>query len=227
MTSHEIFQAALAGVCVACLVAIAVAVGAAIAAVYLAPIVRWIRRHKGEAALVAPLVVGLVFYGGSKGYVTFPFTDIERRYLFDAGSYVTNDYVHVAFTALMLPPTATIYAYSRPHGSTNDAEFVERMVASLVELSTPSNVYERDIYFEGAEDSDVMVFTDYTPGPVAHTNGVAVVFWQKPSINATNRAAMVRTGLWIDGKRYAPDPTLTNGVYALPLSATLQQEVNE
>ena len=227
MESYQIYQSVLAGVSVAVLMLIAIAVGVAIAAAYLTPLVRWLRRHKGEAALVVPLIVGLVYYGGSKGKVKFPYTDIERRYLFDAGSYVTNGFVHISFTALILPQTATIYAYSRPHDSTNDLEWVERMVASLAELATPSNVYARDVYFEGAEDSDVMVFTDYTPGPVAHTNGVAVVFWQKPSINETNRAAMVRTGIWIDGRQYAPDPALTNGVYALPLSATLQQEVNE
>ena len=233
MEWYQTYQAILAGLVTAMLMGLALLVGICIAAVYLAPIVRWIRKHKGEAALVAPLVVGIVMYGGSKGIVRFPYTDVEKRYLFDAGSYVTNGYAHVAFSALILPQSATIYAYSRPYGSTNDAEWVERMMVSLAELATPSNIYTRDIYYEGAEDSEMMVFTDYTPSPVAHTNGVAVVFWQRPSINETNKAAMVRTGLWIDGRQFAPDPKLTNGVYiihGLGVSApnsNNEQEVNE
>lgn len=224
--AYEIYRAALAGICTSALMIIALAVGVAVVAVYLAPIVRWTKRHKVDALMVAPFVIGLIFYGGSKGVVGFPYTDVEQRYLYDAGSYVTNGYAHISFTALMLPQTATIYAYSRPYGSTNDNEWVQRMVAELSELATQSNVYERDVYFEGAEDSEVQVFTDYRTGPIAHTNGVAVVMWQKPFDGSTNRAAMVRTGIWIEGMRYAPDAGLTNGLPQRSLGTfTTSQEV--
>lgn len=205
-----------------CFVAISCVLGLVLLAQILGPVVAWMRRNKMEAMLVAPLVVGIVFYGGSKGFVTYPYTDAEQRYLYDAGSYVETNHAHIAFTAILIPSDATIYAYSRPSTSTNDEEWVERMVASLAELATPSNVYVREIYFEGAEDAEVQVFTDYTFGPAAHTNGVAVVMWRQ---STTNRAAMVRTGIWIDGQKCAPDAGLTNGpTLNVQSTRTIQEE---
>lgn len=212
MLVYEIYQTVLTKICVSALILFAIAAGISVMAVFLTPVIEWIKKHKFNAVLVAPFVVGIILYGGSKGRVSYPYTDIEQRYLYDAGSYVTNGYVHVAFTALLLPSDATIYVYSRPNNSTNDLDWTERMVAPLYELAGESNVYERDIYFEGAEDSEVQVFTDFTKGPTAHTNGVAVVMWQKPFDGSTNRAAMVRTGIWIEGVRFAPDAGLTNGL---------------
>ena len=226
MSASEIYQTVLTGICTSVLLLIALAVGIAVAAVYIAPVIRWMKRHKVDAALIAPFVLGIILYGGSKGTVSYPYTDVEQRYLYDAGSYVTNGYVHIAFTALLLPPTATIYAYSRPHGSTNDLEWAERMIAGLGEITKTGNVYERDVYFEGAEDSDVQVFTDYLTGPTVHTNGVAVVMWQKPFDGSTNRAAMVRTGIWIEGVRYAPDAGLTNSLPQRTLGTIMIHEDN-
>ena len=226
MSAYEVYQTVLTGICTSVLMLIALAVGIAVAAVYIAPVIRWMKRHKVDAALIAPFVVGIILYGGSKGTVSYPYTDVEQRYLYDAGSYVTNGYVHVAFTALLLPQTAMIYAYSRPYGSTNDLEWTERMAEPLSELATQSNVYGRDVYFEGAEDSEVQVFTDYRTGPTVHTNGVAVVMWQKPFDGSTNRAAMVRTGIWIEGMRFAPDAGLTNGLPQRTLGTIMIQEDN-
>lgn len=226
MSAYEIYQTVLTGICTSFLMLFALAVGIAVAAVYIAPVIRWIKKHKADAVLVAPFVLGIILYGGSKGTVSYPYTDVEQRYLYDAGSYVTNGYVHIAFTALLLPPTATIYAYSRPHGSTNDLEWAERMIAGLGEMTKTGNVYERDVYFEGAEDSDVQVFTDYQVGPAVHTNGVAVVMWKKSGNRPREKAAMVRTGIWIEGVRYAPDAGLTNGLPRRTLGTIMTQEDN-
>lgn len=160
-------------------------------------------------------------YGGAKhGSVSFPYTDPERRYLYDAGSYVTNGYAHVAFRTLIVPQSATIYAYSRPAGSTNDTEWTERMSDLLSDLSVSDGVYSSDVYFEGAETNDLQVFTDWTPGPAAHTNGVAEIQWRKGYLDPASAAAVPwRTGIYVEGRRVAPAPAITN---VLPATFSLQ-----
>lgn len=223
--TYEAFQSALECATLAALVSVAAASGVCVLAVFLTPVVRWVKRHCIDALLVAPFVVCLVYVGATKhGSVSFPYTDPERRYLYDAGSYVTNDYAHVAFRTLLVPTTATIYAYSRPGGSTNDADWVQRMADPLAALSVADGVYSRDIYFEGAETNDVQVFTDWTPGPAAHTNGIAEIQWRKGFLDPASAAAIPwRTGIYVEGKRVAPDPAMTNG---LPASSSLQLTPN-
>ena len=208
MTWYEIYQSALAGACTAMLVLLALAVGVAIAAVYLAPIVRWIRRHKGEALLVAPFVVCLVYVGATKhGRVDYPYTDIEVRYLIDAGSYVTNDYVHVAFTrSAVVPDSADFLGYYRPAGSTNDEEWTQFVDTTFAQFRPPV-----DIPFPGAISNDFQFFTTYTPGPVVHTNGVAVVNWQQNFERDGRYLATIRTGIYTNAFRIAPNPGITNG----------------
>lgn len=175
-------------------------------------------------------VVLATLYGGTKhGSVSFPYTDPERRYLYDAGSYVTNGYAHVAFRTLLVPQSATIYAYSRPVGSTNDAEWVERMAEQLSAISVSDGIHLRDIYFEGAETNNLQVFTDWTPGPAAHTNGVAEIQWRKGFLDPASAAAIPwRTGIYVEGKRVAPDPAMTNGITTVVnLLSTPQQETTD
>lgn len=191
------------------------AAGAAVGAVCLAakvltPIVEWIKKHGLQAALVAPFVLFLVYYGATKptvGRVSFPYTDVETRYLYDAGSYVTNDYVHVAFTkSAVVPDSADFLGYVRPCGSTNDEDWVQILATTFAKFHSPSNVP-----FAGAISNDFQFFTTFTPGPVVHTNGVAVINWQKPFDGSTNRFATIRTGIYVEGRRLAPNPAITNG----------------
>jgi len=212
--TYETFQSALECATLAALVTVAAASGVCVLAVFLTPVVRWVKRHCIDALLVAPFVVCLVYVGATKhgnGSVSFPYTDPERRYLYDAGSYVTNDYAHIAFRKLLVPQSATIYAYSRPVGSTNDADWVQRMADPLAALYVVDGVYLRDIYFEGALTNDVQVFTDWTPGPAAHTNGIAEIQWRKGFLDPSNAAVVPwRTGIYIEGIRVAPSPAITN-----------------
>ena len=228
--TYETFQTVLQCATLAALVSVAAASGVCVLAVFLAPVVRWVKRHCIDAILVAPFVVCLVYVGATKhGSVSFPYTDPERRYLYDAGSYVTNGFVHVAFRTLLVPQSAIIYAYSRPNGSTNDAEWVERMADQLWSFSMTEGVHSRDIYFDGAETNDVQVFTDWTPGPVAHTNGIAEIQWHLGSINPSSAGVVPwRTGIYVDGFRVAPDPAMTNGLPSvINLSSTPQQETSD
>lgn len=151
-----------------------------------------------------------VRYAGGKwsnGSVTYPYTDVEQRYLFDAGSYVTNDFVHVAFTrSPLLPLSADFLGYVRPCESTNDTDWVCFLSTTFAEFSSPSN-----IPYAGAISNDFQFFTTWTPGPAVHTNGVAVIVWQQVS-NDWRRIVPVRTGIYADMERLAPNPAITNGV---------------
>jgi hypothetical protein len=141
------------------------------------------------------------------GSIFFPYTDVEKRYLFDNGSYVTNDCIHIDFLrASFVPETAPLYGYFRPVGSTNDADWVKFIDTTFDLFPVP-----RDFEFEGAETNDFMFFTTWTPGPAAHTNGVAVVYWRKKP-EAINIAAPFRTGIYSNDVRVAPSPVITNSL---------------
>jgi len=177
----------------------------------------------GRWAFLAALAAATMFGGSKRGTVTFPYTDPESRYLFDRGSYVTNepnDHVHLDFTRLSIVPAgANLYAMYRPAGSTNDDEWAEWFVATFGEVATPA-----DLPFAGAMTNDFVFFTDWTPGPSAHTNGVAVVEWGGVT-GPVARVSMPYTGIYVDGARLAPDPAITNGPAAsLTLTTTTRNE---
>lgn len=178
------------------------------------------RLTPNRAVFVLGIVIATLYGGAKHGSVSFPYTDPEVRYLYDAGSYVTNGYVHVNFTRLpMVPGSADLQGWCRPHGSTNDAEWAQFLDTTFAVFPVPS-----DIPFDGAETNDFQFFTTWTPGPAAHTNGVAEIQWRKGFLDPSNAAAVPwRTGLYIEGVRVAPNPAMTNG---LPASLSLQLTPN-
>lgn len=195
------------------LILAAIILVAALSAIILAPLISAALdrlQASGAREVMAVFAVLAALMGGAKhmiGHVEFPYTDAEQRYLFDAGSYVTNDFVHVAFTrSALLPLTADFLGFVRPCESTNDADWVCFLESNFAEFSSPSN-----IPFAGAISNDFQFFTTWTPGPVVHTNGVAVIVWQQVS-NGWAKIVPVRTGIYADGKRLAPNPAITNGV---------------
>ena len=227
MTWYDIYQAVLASVAIYALVALGLAVCFFGASRVLLPLVRWIRRHRGDALVVAPFVVCMIYVGATKqptGRVSYPYTDVEMRYLIDAGSYVTNDYVHVAFTkSPVVPDSADFLGYYRPAGSTNDLEWTQFVDTTFAEFVPPI-----DIPFANAISNDFQFFTTYTPGPVVHTNGVAVVNWQQNFERDGRYLATIRTGVYTNAVRVAPNPGITNGPTALlimsPLTGSNQNE---
>lgn len=152
--------------------------------------------------------VAVLYAGAKHGSVTFPYTDVEQRYLIDAGSYVTNDTVHLNFVrSPIVPSDADLQGWYRHAGSTNDDEWAQMLDTTFGAFPVPA-----DIDFEGAETNDFQFFTTWTPGPVVHTNGVAVIEWQRPLDASENRLVTIRTGIYIDGRKLAPNPGMTNGV---------------
>lgn len=174
-------------------------------------------RRQGIAFML--IAAGFLYSAATKppahGTVTFPYTDPESRYIFDTGSYVSNDVVHVSYAlSPIVPTTAQFVGFARSVASTNAADWVQ-VFDSTFALS-PSPV---DIPFEGAISNNFQFFTTWTPGPSVHTNGVALVNWQRqrlPSIN-DNVLAPIRTGIYLDAERVAPSPGITNCIQSAVL----------
>lgn len=214
MKFYDIYQTVLASVAIFSLIAIGSLALFFGASRLLLPIVRYLRAHKVDALIVAPFVLCMVWTGATKsgiGRVSYPFTDVEMRYLYDAGSYVTNDYVHVAFAkSALIPDGADFLGYFRPIGSTNDAEWVCFLETTFAQFHSPSNVP-----FAGAITNDFQFFTTYTPGPAVKTNGVAIVNWQQNFERDGRCLVTIRTGVYTNAVRIAPNPGITNAPAAV------------
>ena len=159
-----------------------------------------LKKWVGSSAAAALVVVFAVFYGGSKGtrQVNFPRTDMSVAYLVDAGSYVTNDLVHVAFTSYLIPQDAPIFLSYWPDGSTNEEDMVTAYEATLADFPNPL-----DFAFETAISNRWYCYTTWTPGPVVHTNGVWQSTWMTDRIE--NRCLIpIRTTIEVDGETIAP-----------------------
>ena len=121
-------------------------------------------------ALFALAGAAATIYGGGKGRVgtvSFPRTDPQVAYLADAGSYVTNDFVHVSFTRVVVPDSAGLFIDRREVSSTNDADWVTHLATTFAQFQVP-----QDVPFTAATNWNWAVYTDWTPGPAVETNGV-------------------------------------------------------
>ena len=228
MNFYEIYQQVLAHVCGSALLMLGAGLLLALLLRFGAAGFAWCKRHKVDALIVVPFVLFLVWIGATKdGSVTYPYTDVEMRYLYDAGSYVTNGYLHVDFTRLpMVPADADLQGWYRPAGSTNDDDWVQFLDTTFAEFPVPC-----DIAFDGAETNDFQFFTTWTPGPAAHTNGVAEIQWRNGYLDPSRAAAVPwRTGIYVDDARVAPSPAMTNGPPAslsIQLTPNTQNEEND
>ena len=184
--------------------------------------------HFANRLVFAIGVVLATLYGGSKGFygrITYPRTDPEVWYLQDNGSYVTNAAVHLAFTRnLIVPASAMFYLYGLESSYTNESDWADFSFCAY------SNSFENisvpfDVAWPAATNYNWIAFTDWTPSPTVHTNGVAFVAWQIGVGKPPNDIAMIRTGVYANALRIAPNPAITNGV---PLGAARSiMEVNE
>ena len=158
------------------------------------------RRVKAHAVAFLVLAAVAVIYGGSKltRNVNFPRTDIEQGYIADAGSYVTNDMVHVAFTTFLVPQDAPIFLDYWPDGSTNEEDIVTAFAATLAEFPQPL-----DFYFENAISNRWYCYTTWTPGPAIQTNGVWQTIWMMDRREGRDLIP-IRTRIELDGERIAP-----------------------
>lgn len=119
---------------------------------------------------------GMILYGGAKGgrtgTVSFPTVGEDSRYLINRGSFVTNDYVHIDFTTLVIPGSANLFVYRRELGETNDLAWVEHLATTIAAFDPP-----QDLQFPAATNYNWIVFSDWTPGSAVETNGVWHTYW--------------------------------------------------
>jgi hypothetical protein len=121
---------------------------------------------RGFRAMLALLTSWAVVFGGGKphyGRVT-----VDDPYIRDAGSYLTNDVVHVSIQKKtdLLPDTTEILVYARQLDSTNVLDWA-RLTPHLTYADHP-----HDYSLPNATNYNVMVAAQFSPAPTVHTNGV-------------------------------------------------------
>lgn len=126
----------------------------------------WRSQRKSRVMTLVALVAIIV--GGTKvGRVT-----VNDPYITDAGSYVTNDVVHVGVAARFpfIPSDMEVLIWSRTLQQTNAEDWVQLVRAE----EGPFRLYEfpLDIPFPNATNYNFMVAANYVPTPTVHTNGV-------------------------------------------------------
>ena len=155
--------------------------------------------YRTQGVMFFVVTAGFLYLGATKPDlrpVMFPVVDPEAEFLTDTGSVVSNDHVHVEFEAsLLLPQSAPIFLeYS---DGTNLTVWTTYVSATLATFPRPL-----DFDFPGAVSNVWMCYTTWTPGPAVHTNGVAQIGWQLPSINeATNVCAMLNTAIYTNSTK--------------------------
>ena len=125
----------------------------------------------------------------------------DTVYLIDNGSYVSNNLVHISFVTRLLPDSAMIFLDFIPKGAEPNAENYSTFKA-MTSAEWPRDI---DFEFEGAISNKWVMYTTYTPGPVVHTNGVAVAEFFR-SQKYDNVAVPKRSTIWEDGKMLWPLP---------------------
>lgn len=125
----------------------------------------------------------------------------DTVYLIDNGSYVSNNLVHISFVTRLLPDSAMIFLDYIPKGAEPNAENYSTFKA-MTSAEWPRDI---DFEFEGASSNKWVMYTTYTPGPVVHTNGVAVAEFIKAQ-KYDNVAVPKRSTIWEDGKMLWPMP---------------------
>lgn len=163
-------------------------------------------------ALLLVFIAGMVGVGSTKNAgivsrVNYLYTDVEQRYLFDNGSYVTNDYIHIDFTRLVAPNSADFIIDYYPISITNQDDIADNcqnlVTTTFGEFPTPC-----DIAFEGATNFHFICYTTWTPGPSVQTNGVFHLMWQQPIEKSINDEYLpfvpYRTGIYLDDEKISP-----------------------
>lgn len=157
-------------------------------------------------ALALAMAGAVTWYAGGKhaARVDYPRTDPLQAYLTDAGSYVTNDFVHVAFARIIVPDSAPLLIDYRQVGSTNDADWVNHTTTTFAQFAVPC-----DLPFAAATNYNWAVYTTWTPGPSVQTNGVWHANWGVD--RRTGRHAIpIRTAVRLDGETIATPKSKEN-----------------
>lgn len=144
---------------------------------------RSLGRRRDRAAVLAVLAAVCAVFAQKPGTISFD------RLIADAGSYLTNDVVHVAATnaaayASFDFSSTPLLVYARSVGSTNSADWAE------LEPRRTFGEQPADWHLPNATSYNVFVAVDYVPPLPVHTNGVYELRgYVVPSADADTRAA--------------------------------------
>lgn len=125
---------------------------------------RGLGRRRGAFAALAALAAACTILA-QKTSISFD------RLISDAGSYATNDVLHVAATnagayAAFDFSACPVLVYAREHGLTNATDWIEL---------TPRRTFAQlpaDYAIVNATNHNFMIYLDYVPPSPVHTNGV-------------------------------------------------------
>ena len=167
-----------------------------------------------------------VLWAGGKAKVIFPRVDPEAWYLMDGGSAVSNDVVSVRFVRNpILPASANIFMDGMDVAYTNDEDWATHSFPAYSNRIDALEINGFDFPFQNATNYNWSVYTDWTPSPIIHTNGVAFVMWQ--TANSTNSMVTYRTGVYVCNSRLAPCPSITNSPPLATIQLMSQESDNE
>lgn len=174
-----------------------------LAAIVVAAAARAVVRSCGSAAArltrralcVLAVVACVCTVLARKGRITYPAVDADQVYLADSGSYVTNDFVHVNFTRIIVPASASLYIDRRRVADEgDDAAWINHVETTFGQFAVP-----QDIHFVSATNWDWMVYTTWTPGPSVLTNGVWHAMWGRDQ-KLHRHFIPLRTCVRVDGQ---------------------------
>lgn len=148
----------------------------------------------------------MIWFAGGKhaGSVSYPRTDPLQSYLTDNGSFVTNDFVHVAYSRIIVPDSAPLVIERRRLDQTNDVDWVVHLETTIGAFPSP-----QDVYFAAATNWNWVVYTTWTPGPSVQTNGVWHAMWGKDRKTGLH-IIPVRTAIRVDGETIATPKSKEN-----------------
>lgn len=128
-------------------------------------------RRKRKAAALALLACAAVIVGGTKAPVGTVSVG-DDPYIVNAGSFVTNDFVHIAIAPRFefVGSDTEIWIYSRELAQTNAEDWVKLVRAEQGEYTLGE--FPMDIPFPFATNYNFLVAAKYIPAPTVHTNGV-------------------------------------------------------
>lgn len=155
-----------------------------------------IRALTGRELMLFAVLASICTWAAQKRLVTFPRTDPTQTYLTDRGSWVDGDLVHIDFTRIIVPDSATMFVDRRNLSDTSD-KWENHLAAPFGEIRLP-------LEFEHPTATNYawIVYTDWTPGPAVQTNGVWHANWARDRRTGAYIIPL-RTAVRVDGATIA------------------------
>ena len=155
-----------------------------------------IRALTGRELMLFAVLASICTWAAQKSRVTFPRTDPDQTYLTDRGSWVDGDLVHIDFSRIIVPDSATMFV-DRIDRSDPSAGWVNVHASPFGSVELPL-----EFVYPSATNYEWAVYTDWTPGPTVQTNGVWHAMWGRDRVRGAYIIPL-RTAVRVDGETIA------------------------